>query len=361
MTMNEGARNLIRRLPSAIRRINNCQLLAQRLRWPDHDDVSPRSQQSVDGKPQTRIITAFLHSLASAPTTGSTGGTGTSSHHPARHPPLSPLLILCPAWSHPRAYACSYALRSIASLVLPRKWLHNNRLPLSHRSRDAGLHGAVGRWFLEGVGVGRWAIWSSWRWSSLARYWDDWAFSSQTVQGEVRSGESQGGALASVGTSPPWIFRSLEGFDEGSQVEDDQGQMRGRARRWLWWWSTARASLRGALFCLRRRFRCVCGGKSRALELWLERMALASVLFLFSAPNISLQSPPDFCNCFCSFFSTVNLFPAVSVIVLSVGYPGYDEFDTPLNLFKGLFRSLCDKSNITSGDIEKAIISGDVE
>ncbi|KAJ7841457.1 hypothetical protein B0H13DRAFT_1910288 [Mycena leptocephala] len=40
------------------------------------------------------------------------------------------------------------------------------------------------------------------------------------------------------------------------------------------------------------------------------------------------------------------------------------EFDTPLNLFnrnESLFRSLCDKSNITSGDIEKAIISDDVE
>ncbi|KAJ7887700.1 hypothetical protein B0H13DRAFT_2666470 [Mycena leptocephala] len=40
------------------------------------------------------------------------------------------------------------------------------------------------------------------------------------------------------------------------------------------------------------------------------------------------------------------------------------EFDTPLNLFnrnESLFRSLCDKSNITSGDIEKAIISNDVE
>ncbi|KAJ7887997.1 P-loop containing nucleoside triphosphate hydrolase protein [Mycena leptocephala] len=40
------------------------------------------------------------------------------------------------------------------------------------------------------------------------------------------------------------------------------------------------------------------------------------------------------------------------------------EFDTPLNLFnrnESLFRSLCDKSNITSGDIEKVIISDDVE
>ncbi|KAJ7797092.1 hypothetical protein B0H13DRAFT_2298343, partial [Mycena leptocephala] len=40
------------------------------------------------------------------------------------------------------------------------------------------------------------------------------------------------------------------------------------------------------------------------------------------------------------------------------------EFDTPLNLFnrnESLFRGLCDKSNITSGDIEKAIISDDVE
>ncbi|KAJ7888008.1 P-loop containing nucleoside triphosphate hydrolase protein [Mycena leptocephala] len=40
------------------------------------------------------------------------------------------------------------------------------------------------------------------------------------------------------------------------------------------------------------------------------------------------------------------------------------EFDTPLNLFnrnESLFRSLCDKSNITSEDIDKAIISDDVE
>ncbi|KAJ7865952.1 P-loop containing nucleoside triphosphate hydrolase protein [Mycena leptocephala] len=40
------------------------------------------------------------------------------------------------------------------------------------------------------------------------------------------------------------------------------------------------------------------------------------------------------------------------------------EFDTPLNLFnrnESLSRSLCDKSNITSGDIEKAIISDDLE
>ncbi|KAJ7824343.1 hypothetical protein B0H13DRAFT_1919155 [Mycena leptocephala] len=38
------------------------------------------------------------------------------------------------------------------------------------------------------------------------------------------------------------------------------------------------------------------------------------------------------------------------------------EFDTPLTLFnrnESLFRSLCDKSNITSGDIEKAITSDD--
>ncbi|KAJ6454129.1 ABC protein [Mycena sanguinolenta] len=40
------------------------------------------------------------------------------------------------------------------------------------------------------------------------------------------------------------------------------------------------------------------------------------------------------------------------------------EFDTPMNLFnkdEGLFRSLCEKSNITSSDIEKAIISDDME
>ncbi|KAJ7639312.1 ABC protein [Roridomyces roridus] len=38
------------------------------------------------------------------------------------------------------------------------------------------------------------------------------------------------------------------------------------------------------------------------------------------------------------------------------------EFDTPLNLFsnmEGIFRSLCDKSNISSGDIEKAIVEQD--
>ncbi|KAJ7872424.1 hypothetical protein B0H13DRAFT_2349460 [Mycena leptocephala] len=40
------------------------------------------------------------------------------------------------------------------------------------------------------------------------------------------------------------------------------------------------------------------------------------------------------------------------------------EFDTTLKLFnrnESLFRSLCDKSNIASGDIEKAYISDDVE
>ncbi|KAJ7830376.1 hypothetical protein B0H13DRAFT_2433724 [Mycena leptocephala] len=40
------------------------------------------------------------------------------------------------------------------------------------------------------------------------------------------------------------------------------------------------------------------------------------------------------------------------------------EFGTPLNLFnrnESLFQSLCDKSTITSGDIEKAVISDDVE
>lgn len=67
-----------------------------------------------------------------------------------------------------------------------------------------------------------------------------------------------GGAGAGVGTSLPvvhsddwhvflfdlhaggptclvfFLSRSLEDFDEGSQVEDDQGQMHGRGRRWLW-------------------------------------------------------------------------------------------------------------------------------
>ncbi|KAJ7872414.1 ABC protein [Mycena leptocephala] len=50
------------------------------------------------------------------------------------------------------------------------------------------------------------------------------------------------------------------------------------------------------------------------------------------------------------------------ILVLDAGKIA--EFDTPLNLFnrnESLFRSLCDKSNITSGDIEKAIISDDVE
>ncbi|KAJ7887711.1 MRP-like ABC transporter [Mycena leptocephala] len=50
------------------------------------------------------------------------------------------------------------------------------------------------------------------------------------------------------------------------------------------------------------------------------------------------------------------------ILVLYAGKKA--EFDTPLNLFKrneSLFQSLCDKSNITSGDIEKAIISDDVE
>ncbi|KAJ7841462.1 hypothetical protein B0H13DRAFT_2676788 [Mycena leptocephala] len=50
------------------------------------------------------------------------------------------------------------------------------------------------------------------------------------------------------------------------------------------------------------------------------------------------------------------------ILVLDAGKIA--EFDTPLNLFnrnESLFRSLCNKSNITSGDIEKAIISDDVE
>ncbi|KAJ7865945.1 P-loop containing nucleoside triphosphate hydrolase protein [Mycena leptocephala] len=50
------------------------------------------------------------------------------------------------------------------------------------------------------------------------------------------------------------------------------------------------------------------------------------------------------------------------ILVLDAGKIA--EFDTPLNLFnrnESLFRSLCDKSNITSGDIEKAIIPDDVE
>ncbi|KAJ7891133.1 ABC protein [Mycena leptocephala] len=45
------------------------------------------------------------------------------------------------------------------------------------------------------------------------------------------------------------------------------------------------------------------------------------------------------------------------ILVLDAGKIA--EFDTPLNLFnrnESLFRSLCDKSNITSGDIEKAYI-----
>ncbi|KAJ7824123.1 P-loop containing nucleoside triphosphate hydrolase protein [Mycena leptocephala] len=50
------------------------------------------------------------------------------------------------------------------------------------------------------------------------------------------------------------------------------------------------------------------------------------------------------------------------ILVLDAGKIA--EFDTPLNLFnrnESLFRSLCDKSNITSGDIEKAVIFDDVE
>ncbi|KAJ6571086.1 ABC protein [Mycena capillaripes] len=50
------------------------------------------------------------------------------------------------------------------------------------------------------------------------------------------------------------------------------------------------------------------------------------------------------------------------ILVLDAGKIA--EFDTPLNLFnqdEGLFRSLCEKSNITSSDIEKAIISDDME
>ncbi|KAJ7165411.1 P-loop containing nucleoside triphosphate hydrolase protein [Mycena filopes] len=50
------------------------------------------------------------------------------------------------------------------------------------------------------------------------------------------------------------------------------------------------------------------------------------------------------------------------ILVLDAGKVA--EFDTPLSLFTqegGLFRSLCDKSNITSSDIEKASIYDDVE
>ncbi|KAJ7717861.1 ABC protein [Mycena metata] len=50
------------------------------------------------------------------------------------------------------------------------------------------------------------------------------------------------------------------------------------------------------------------------------------------------------------------------ILVLDAGKVA--EFDTPLTLFskeEGLFRSLCDKSNITSADIEKAAIYDDME
>ncbi|KAF7342738.1 ABC protein [Mycena sanguinolenta] len=50
------------------------------------------------------------------------------------------------------------------------------------------------------------------------------------------------------------------------------------------------------------------------------------------------------------------------ILVLDAGQIA--EFDTPLSLFNkddGLFRSLCEKSNITSSDIEKAITSNDME
>ncbi|KAF7349832.1 ABC protein [Mycena venus] len=50
------------------------------------------------------------------------------------------------------------------------------------------------------------------------------------------------------------------------------------------------------------------------------------------------------------------------ILVLDAGKIA--EFDTPLNLFNkddGLFRSLCEKSNITSSDIEKAITYNDME
>ncbi|KAJ6475599.1 ABC protein [Mycena sanguinolenta] len=50
------------------------------------------------------------------------------------------------------------------------------------------------------------------------------------------------------------------------------------------------------------------------------------------------------------------------ILVLDAGKIA--EFDTPLNLFNkydGLFRSLCEKSNITSSDIEKAITCDDME
>ncbi|KAJ7040911.1 ABC protein [Mycena alexandri] len=49
------------------------------------------------------------------------------------------------------------------------------------------------------------------------------------------------------------------------------------------------------------------------------------------------------------------------ILVLDAGKVA--EFDNPLTLFnkEGLFRSLCDKSNITSSDIEKAAIYDDIE
>ncbi|KAJ7224976.1 ABC protein [Mycena haematopus] len=50
------------------------------------------------------------------------------------------------------------------------------------------------------------------------------------------------------------------------------------------------------------------------------------------------------------------------ILVLDAGKIA--EFDTPMNLFnkdEGLFRSLCEKSNITSSDIEKAVIYDDME
>ncbi|KAF8175919.1 P-loop containing nucleoside triphosphate hydrolase protein [Mycena galopus ATCC 62051] len=50
------------------------------------------------------------------------------------------------------------------------------------------------------------------------------------------------------------------------------------------------------------------------------------------------------------------------ILVLDAGKIA--EFDTPMNLFnkeEGLFRGLCEKSNITSSDIEKAVIYDDME
>jgi hypothetical protein len=49
----------------------------------------------------------------------------------------------------------------------------------------------------------------------------------------------------------------------------------------------------------------------------------------FLCPQYFSTDAPRLFNCFCSFFSTMNLFLAISVIVVSVRYPRYDVSSLP--------------------------------